>query len=349
MLVMRTSLFRSLVLFYVCLCLATGCGDSSPQGPNGDPSERIVFLSARNGTSQIFVMDADGSAKTVLSGDATANYGRLEVSRSTGRVLFTKFGGVGPSGVYWMQGDGTGISGPLPDGIEYRWSPDGSRLAFTNNTEGDPVRHVFVVGADGSGLLQLTTGAETDESPAWSPDGQKLVFQRSASGSPGTQLYLVSANSGELTPLTAGALPSWSPDGSSIGFLRGSDPERGLWTGRADGTPPRQLSTAACTAKPPVWSPDGNYLLCIAPSSSGIVLPWSVYRVKADASESINLTPQGVGIDRYSWSQVGTKILFDAATAGRSDVYLMDADGTDALDLTTDPQGAWQPFWIPGT
>ncbi|MEN2636997.1 hypothetical protein AAER96_11045, partial [Acinetobacter baumannii] len=73
------------------------------------------------------------------------------------RILYIKFGGATPSGVYWT--DGSRIAGPLPDAIEYRWSPDGSRLAFTNNTEAEPARHVFVVDADGSGLLQLTEGA----------------------------------------------------------------------------------------------------------------------------------------------------------------------------------------------
>jgi TolB protein len=347
MLLTRGSMLWSRVLLYGPLLFAPGCGDGSPPGPNGELSEHIVFLSARGGTSQIYVMNADGSAKTVISADPTANYDRLEVSRSTGRVLFTKFGGAAASGVYWMNRDGSGLSGPLPDGIEYRWSTNASRLVFTSNTDTDPVRHVFVVNADGSGLLQLTTGAESDQSPAWSPDGNSVAFQRNVTGSPEPELYVVSAGGGEPTPLTPGALPSWAPDGSRIGFLRGSDTERGVWAVHADGTASQQLSSAVCTASPPAWSANSIYLLCIAPS--GLALPWSVYRVKADASESVNLTPQGVGIDLYSWSQAGTSILFDATVAGRSDVYLMNADGTGTLNLTTDPQGAWQPFWIPGT
>jgi Tol biopolymer transport system component len=330
-------------LCYSPVLLATACGDGSPQDPNGGGDEQIVFLSARDGTTQIFAMNVDGSTKTRISAESTADYDRLEVSRATGRVLFMKFGGETPSGVYWMKSDGSGITGPLPNGNEYRWSPDASRLVFTDNTETDPVRHVFIVNADGSGLLQITTGAESDQSPAWAPDGNTVAFQRNR-GLEGTQLYLVSAQGGDPMPLTIGAMPSWAPNGSGIGFLRGSAADRGLWTVNSDGTLLQRISTAPCTGSPPAWSPDSQYLLCIAPS--GLALPWSVYRVRADASESLNLTPQGVGINVYSWSRAGNKILFDATAVGRSDVFLMNADGSGTLNLTSDPQGAWQPFWI---
>lgn len=327
------------------LAFAGGCSDGSPQDPDGPAGERVVFLSTRDGTAQIYLMEGDGSAQTLLTAEPTANYDRLEVSRSTGRVLFTKFGGTSPSGIYWMEPTGGEATGPLPDGIEHRWSPDATRLVFTATTESDPVRHVFVVNADGSGLRPLTAGAESDQSPAWSPDGNSVVFQRNVSDSPEPQVYRVAAGGGEPTPLAPGAMPAWSPDGSAIGFLHGNDPGRGVWTMHPDGTGAERISTAVCTGKPPVWSPDNLSLLCVAPS--GLALPWLVYRVKADGSESVNLTPAGVGIDSYAWSEAGTSILFGATTAGRSDIYIMSADGTGPMNLSNDAQGASQPFWIP--
>lgn len=321
------------------LCLLAACGDNSPQEPGDVATERIVFLSFRTGFAQIYGMDADGSDMTAISNEPTAQYDRLEVSRSTGRILYRKSGGATPSGVYWT--DGSRIAGPLPDASEYRWSPDGSRLAFTNNTEAEPARHVFVVNADGSGLLQLTEGAESDAAPAWSPDGTKLVFQRNLAGSPESQLYLINVDGTALTPLAAGAMPSWSPDGSRIGFLTGS----GLWTVGADGTTAQQVSTARCTGKPPVWSPTNSHLLCVGPSSSGLALPSFLYRVKADGSESLNLTPQGLDPTVYSWSQNGTRILYDDRAADERDVFLMNADGSAVHNLTSDPEGALQPFW----
>jgi len=329
--------------------MATGCGGDS-QGPS-EPHDRVVFLSARTGRSWIYTMNPDGSDKTVLSSDSTANYD-LEVSTAAGRVLFLKNGGVDPTGIYWMKRDGTGITGPLPDG-EYTWSPDASRLAMVTSTDADPVTHISVMNADGSGLLPLTSGAEPDVSPAWSPDGETLVFQRNVSASPGAEVFLISAAGGSPSPLTAGAMPAWSPDGSRIAFLGQSDPDRGLWTIHPDGTSPQRISTANCTGRPPAWSPDAAYLLCIGPSP--LTLPSYLYRVKADGSETVNLTPAGLGtsvagdgLNVISWSPDNSRIVFDQMVGNTSDAYAMNADGTNVLNLTNDPQGAFEPFWVAG-
>jgi hypothetical protein len=39
---------------------------------------------------------------------------------------------------------------------------------------------IFTVGADGTGLAQLTVGRPRSSSPAFSPDGQSIVFARGA-------------------------------------------------------------------------------------------------------------------------------------------------------------------------
>ena len=62
------------------------------------------------------------------------------------------------------------------------WSPDGTRLAFAAENLGsdDPYwgRHIWVIEADGSNMVQLTSGSQWDNRPSWSPDGNQIVFQR---------------------------------------------------------------------------------------------------------------------------------------------------------------------------
>lgn len=52
------------------------------------------------------------------------------------------------------------------------WSPDGSKIAFSSNRDGN--FEIYVMGADGTGVTRLTNRAATDILPAWSPDGSVL-------------------------------------------------------------------------------------------------------------------------------------------------------------------------------
>ena len=60
------------------------------------------------------------------------------------------------------------------DAYSPSWSPDGSRVAFEQRGQ------IFTVGADGTGLAQLTVGRPHSSFPAFSPDGQSIVFARGA-------------------------------------------------------------------------------------------------------------------------------------------------------------------------
>ncbi len=67
-------------------------------------------------------------------------------------------------------------SGPADDG-QPRWSPDGSRIAFTSSRHRDAdltwQQDVYVVPADGGRVERITAGRgeQIFDAPAWSPDG----------------------------------------------------------------------------------------------------------------------------------------------------------------------------------
>ncbi|TAJ16639.1 MAG: S9 family peptidase [Planctomycetota bacterium] len=101
-------------------------------------------------------------------------------------------------------------------------SPDGKRLVFT-------VRHtdlatekawteLWLVGADGSGLRQLTASGNNDGEPCFAPDGRSLLFTSTRKG--GSQLWTLALDGGEprqLTSFSPGLSgPVWSSDGRWI-------------------------------------------------------------------------------------------------------------------------------------
>ena len=119
-----------------------------------------------------------------------------------------------------VNADGSGLTQLTDDaGRDFNpsWSPDGQRIVFTSDRDGDP--DIYLVNADGSGLTQLTHNRELEFFPSWSPDGQRILFYTwPTSGNP--EMYMMNAaGSGLITQLTYSveidslhSFPVMSPD-----------------------------------------------------------------------------------------------------------------------------------------
>jgi Tol biopolymer transport system component len=55
------------------------------------------------------------------------------------------------------------------------WSPDGKKIAYTSNREGN--YDIFLMNADGSGITRLTSSPTNESYPAWFPDGRNIAFE----------------------------------------------------------------------------------------------------------------------------------------------------------------------------
>ena len=54
------------------------------------------------------------------------------------------------------------------------WSPDGSRIAFVSDRDGN--REIYTMNADGTNPVRLTSDSSEDLHPSWSSDGSQIVF-----------------------------------------------------------------------------------------------------------------------------------------------------------------------------
>ncbi|MEK7833440.1 MAG: S9 family peptidase, partial [Acidobacteriota bacterium] len=114
-------------------------------------------------------------------------------------------------------------------------SPDGQTIAFVvsqiDAKEDKSSAHIWMVGYDGKGERQITSGQESESSPRFSPDGKYLAFTSSRKGpAKGSQVWLLDRSGGEAVQLTdvKGRLQGyeWSPDSKRLALTVGDpDPE----------------------------------------------------------------------------------------------------------------------------
>ena len=221
------------------------------------------------------------------------------------------------------------------------WSPDGQRIAFLSNRDGNT--EIYVMAADGSDPTNLTQNAGIDGNPVWSSDGQRIVFESNRDGD--TEVYVMAADGSDPTNLTQNAgddwAPVWSLDGQRIAFLSNRDGNTEIYVMAADGSDPTNLTQNVDNDWAPVWSPDGQRIAFLSNRDGNT----EIYVMAADGSDPTNLT-QDAGIDGNPvWSSDGQRIVFASNRDGDTEVYVMAADGTNQTNLTYHFSGEWSPIW----
>jgi Tol biopolymer transport system component len=196
-----------------------------------------------------------------------------------------------------------------------------------------------------AGLALLIVGPPAQA--AFSGANGKIGFSAVATPFGDNTLFAVNPDGTDLAAIPGGFSHyiSWSPDGRRIAFA--TPPESGvfneIYVMNADGTGLRRLTFHEGTDETPSWSPDGARIV------------WQrqcrVYVMNADGSGQTNLTDgnctHGSGDFDPTWSPDGTRIAFVSDRAGDYDIFAMNADGSEPVNLTDHPADDTDPSWSP--
>lgn len=100
------------------------------------------------------------------------------------------------------------------------WSPDGTRIAFMSTRGGGNNQDIFVMNADGTGVVRLTDHRANDQDPAWAADSQSLYFTSERNGR--GEIFRLWLDSKKVDRVTSGLsraiMPAVSRDGRYLAY-----------------------------------------------------------------------------------------------------------------------------------
>jgi len=190
-----------------------------------------------------------------------------------------------------------------------------------------------------------------NDSPAPGPDGKRMVYIVGVAGR--EQLFLANLDGTKPVQLTRDDFdhedPAWSPDGNKIAFVSMKDGGETISIMNPDGTHVEALTPKTVRAIHPNWSPDSSKLAyCTdddlkppAKNASDIyVLDMKSRRAAKIITGGVNTYP--------AFSPDGKRLAFRRILGEmNSEVFVANADGSDAHNLTNHPAFDGWPSWSP--
>ena len=203
-----------------------------------------------------------------------------------------------------------------------RWSPDGRRIAFLSNRDGNS--EIYVMNADGSGVTRLTDNEADDRDLSWSLDGRRILFHSDRYSDRYKERrvfvgYVMNADGSDVRERILNVF--------DVLGRRPKDHPRTVYTSsEKDGasyikvdTPDHSVITLTDSGadKSPRLSPDGRLIVFESERDGN----WEIYVMNADGSDQTRLTENEAEDADPIWSPDGRRIAFLSNRDGRTEIY----------------------------
>jgi Tol biopolymer transport system component len=246
---------------------------------------RIAFATVQGSQAGISIIYVDGSGLLTLTTNNLTRDSEPAWSPDGSKLAFVRgydptsegvanFSPCGPIRIYLLDLETGGLTNLTPDqdATDPSWSPDGTRIAFASNKDGN--FDIYSMASDGTDVQQLTRTTAHEAEPAWSPDGKTIAYASGYAradldcgfihtgrgdwpvlGTP--DIHLMSndgTNQIRLTETENNLEPTWSPDGASLAFVNFHRDSYGIAVLDAYHKTPFWITSDSAFKSSPSWS-----------------------------------------------------------------------------------------------
>ncbi len=223
------------------------------------------------------------------------------------------------------------------------FSPDGAQFVYARHTSEPPAATLFVANADGSNDRQIASARlpETFQEPVWSPDGKQIACGLGyAQGNANMRIVTVSVGDWQMQEPTqrhwqrVGQM-AWLNDSQRLVFIARSDDSSlsQIWQLDVVSGAAGRITNDSNSYNRLVLSPDS---LTMAVTHAKRVTNLWLYPAE-DARRAKALTFGAGGYRSYfTWTPDG-RIVFDAEAGDAGAISIMNSDGSNVHQLTSEP------------
>jgi Tol biopolymer transport system component len=253
--------------------------------------------------------------------------------KRNGKIAWVREGNI-----WLMNADGSGatqLTSSTEDApVEYSspaWSPDGSKLAYVA-TDDSFSTAVYVSTAGGQSPKKI---AEGGADPTWSPDGKQIALTNENGDY--TAIFVVPSAGGDAKKLCSAegylSQPAWSPDGKQIAYRREAVDNESDALVLASAAGCVEAGTTGADDSTPAFA--WNFALAFVRNDDNGDQDLFV-RSKAGSAKDVHADPDTNDFSPQ-FSPDGAKIVFVSDRDGNAEIYVMNADGANQVNLTNDP------------
>ncbi|MEO9513445.1 MAG: DPP IV N-terminal domain-containing protein [Flavobacteriaceae bacterium] len=229
------------------------------------------------------------------------------------------------------------------------YAPNGAHILFESKR--DSTWQIYLMDEDGKNVKQLTSGNFSNRRPTWHPNGKRILFESNRNGK--FQLFTLTIKSKKIRKLPfpkegEPIFASFAPNGKTIAVSWAESENLGnIILVNKRGNLVRKITDNNKRNFYPQWSNTGKELVFFSRKDTNNQQD-EIYTFNLDTGKETRLTNWPKHNFCPSWSNDNKKIVYvTSMSATRPEIYIMNADGSNPIRLTTNENGETLPNWHP--